>query len=338
MIPAQVIDGMSIGDGSEEGSPDLGVNTGRATTVATNAIPATQCPDPLNTCFHVHHSTVVSLETLDAVPVWDIGVHGEHEFVVNGSLVHNCWRETSNLVDGWLTPQEVERKRSEIPNHMWETEYDLQEPSVEGRAIDTDAVEEAFDRNLGEFDGTKAIRVQPIPKRSYITGIDWAKQQDMTIVATFDNTELPWVCVGWQKINRLPWPVMIGMALDQWQHYGGRLVHDATGIGNVVDDYIREGIPRSMHSLVKPVVMGGGQQRSNLFSDYIAAIEGRDMKYPMIDYAYGEHRYVTVDDLYGRGHPPDSVVAGALAWSQRKHKITAGMPTGGVRGSSPWQV
>jgi hypothetical protein len=68
-----------------------------------------------------------------------------------------CWRETSNPYDGWLEPDEVERKRNEISQHMWDTEYDLQEPSVEGRAIDTDAVERCFDAELGAMSGTKAI-------------------------------------------------------------------------------------------------------------------------------------------------------------------------------------
>ena len=35
---------------------------------------------------------------------------------------------------------------------MWRTEFDLQEPSAEGRAIDPEAVEWAFDAALGEAD------------------------------------------------------------------------------------------------------------------------------------------------------------------------------------------
>lgn len=249
-----------------------------------------------------------------------------------------CWRETSNPIDGWLTTEEVERKRGEIMEHMWATEYDLQEPSVEGRAINTEAVERCFDPAYGEFDGHKKIAADPIPGVNYITGIDWAKEKDMTVIATFDTTELPWVCVAWQKIQRLPWPVMIKMAMDQWLKYGGRMVHDATGIGNVVHDYIKEELPRPMHDKVTPVVMGGGRERSNFFNDYVAAIEGDELRYPRIHYAYDEHRYVTVDDLFGRGHPPDSVVAGALAWSRRRHKITVGLPSGGVRAASPWKM
>lgn len=249
-----------------------------------------------------------------------------------------CWRETSNLIDGWLTPDEVERKRLEIPTHMWETEYDLQEPSVQGRAIDTAAVERCFDAELGVFSGKQPYMLPHIAGHVYITGVDWAKESDMTVVVTYDTTTLPWVCVGWQMMNRQPWPEMIRKATTQWQVYGGKLVHDATGLGNVVHDWIRDMMPPHLLPDVYPLVMSAGRERSNLFSEYITGIENDDIRYPRIEYAYNEHKYVTVDDLYGRGHPPDSVVAGALPWTQRRHRVVLGPPMGAVRASSPWNI
>lgn len=242
-----------------------------------------------------------------------------------------CWRETANPVDGWLTHDEVERKRQEISQHMWETEYDLQEPSIEGRAIDSDAVMRCFTEEYGTYDGQKPITAVPILGHNYITGVDWAKERDQTVVSTFDTTLSPWVCVAWQKMNKLPWPVMVRRAMEQWWKFGGKMVHDATGIGNVVDDLIHEEQPRHLWKDVIPVVMGGGRERQNLFSEYIAAIEHDNLRFPRIEYAYGEHLYVTVDDLYGRGHPPDSVVSGALAWSQRRNKLTVPVAGGGTK-------
>ena len=49
-----------------------------------------------------------------------------------------CWKETQEP-NGWLSPAQVQRKRSEITAQMWRTEFDLQEPTAEGRAIDPDA-------------------------------------------------------------------------------------------------------------------------------------------------------------------------------------------------------
>jgi hypothetical protein len=43
---------------------------------------------------HVHHIT--SVGHVGFLPVYDIGVDGEHEFVVNGTVVHNCYKDTFN--------------------------------------------------------------------------------------------------------------------------------------------------------------------------------------------------------------------------------------------------
>jgi hypothetical protein len=99
---------------------------------------------------------------------------------------------------------------------MWATEYDLQEPSFEGRAIDQAKVEWAFDPSLGEVDGEENreyIFEGAAPTRTpYVTGIDWAKEQDWTIIATFRTDVTPWRCVAWRRTGRRPWPVLVGYA------------------------------------------------------------------------------------------------------------------------------
>ena len=57
-----------------------------------------------------------------------------------------CYRETL-APHGWLTEDQVTRKRGELSRTMWAVEYELQEPSAEGRAIDPAAVERMFDAN-----------------------------------------------------------------------------------------------------------------------------------------------------------------------------------------------
>ena len=54
-----------------------------------------------------------------------------------------------------------------------------------------------------------------------------------------------------------------------------------------------------------------GKERDELFTDYILAIEKGMIEGPSINFMKGEHLYATNDDLYGTGHPPDSIVAGA---------------------------
>ena len=57
-----------------------------------------------------------------------------------------------------------------------------------------------------------------------------------------------------------------------------------------------------------------GRQRRDLFISYIAALERHELKLPRLEPFYREHKYCRVDDLFGKGHPPDTVVAMALAY------------------------
>lgn len=244
-----------------------------------------------------------------------------------------CFRDTSNPIDGWLTQQQIKRKRSEVTSAMWSIEYDLQEPSAGTRAIDTTAVKEMFDASLGTYSLENSSREfwvfeEPDRHGDYITGVDWAKEHDWTVIVTFRTDCNPWRLVAYARMQRLPWPRMVrvldrrvgggggnrthGLAKPgRWNGYRGAAAHDATGVGNVVHDYTS--IEATGHVLT-------GQFRDNLLSDYIGAIEDGKVVAPMITSMYSEHLYATLDDVYGRGkdyHLPDTICAGAMAWSLR---------------------
>lgn len=73
-----------------------------------------------------------------------------------GWPVHQwCWRESVGTEEhpGWLSMEAITRKKHEVSEDMWNTEYDLQEPSHAGRAINTEAVEAMFDPELGMYEG-----------------------------------------------------------------------------------------------------------------------------------------------------------------------------------------
>jgi hypothetical protein len=109
----------------------------------------------------------------------------------------------------------------------------------------------------------------------------------------------------WQGFNRVQIPISHVSPGEA----GETTCHDATGLGNVIDDYITGD--------AEGVVMTG-KDRDALFTDYILAIEKGEIEAPMIRFMEGEHKYATVDDLYGSGHPPDSIVAGAMAYRASK--------------------
>jgi hypothetical protein len=255
-----------------------------------------------------------------------------------------CYKESSNSIDGWLLPDEIERKRSEIPLHMWQAEYDLQEPSFEGRAIDEAAVDRMFDPKLGfaEADVGKYIEIHaPKNDRDYVTGVDWAKSKDFTVIWTFDATVDPWITVAFERINRRPWPAMVDRLNWRLKRYGGKVAHDATGLGSVVADYIEipKGVrPRDIHDIVL-----GGRIRSDMITNYVNAVEKGMLKAPRLQWPFEEHKYVTPDDLYNgsaSAHLPDSIAAGMLAFSLHNTwtRIAVPVDISMTREKSPWKI
>jgi hypothetical protein len=251
----------------------------------------------------------------------------EHGWPVREWCYRECRRDDPNVVGGWLSDAEIERHKGRVPNSMWIIEYELGEPSIEGRAIVTEKVEAAFDEALGIFEGApnEYIEIEaPVEGARYAHGVDWAKDVDWTVIATFRTDVSPWLCVAWERTGRLEWPLMVRKLEDRLARYrptvDGRrrprvltVAHDATGLGDVIDDYVDVVIEQARPDGIKLV----GDRRRGIFSDYIAAIEDDAVRYPRIKFAFDEHRYATMDELYGSGHPPDTFVAGALGWTTR---------------------
>lgn len=224
-----------------------------------------------------------------------------------------CWRETCEEAGGWLPMADVRAKRATVSAYMWDIEYELGLPNPTGRAISTEAVERAFRSDLGVYEGREnEVIVLPgepaIPKpHLYGHGGDWAKKVDFSVFWTFRNmgSDRPYRAVAFRRMQRRPWPEMTA-AFDAFlTQFGGLAYHDGTGLGNVVHDLLT----RPAEGLIL-----SGRTRDDLFSEYIGAIERGEIEFPMIRWAYEEHLEASVDDVYGRGHPPDSIVAGALAY------------------------
>ena len=229
-----------------------------------------------------------------------------------------CFKEsllTPQNPTGWLAPSEVDRTQETVPARMWAVEYELQEPAIEGRAIMSTKVDAMFDRNLGEYDGDADERIVLEPPRrraSYVTGVDWAKDVDWTIIWTVrvvqEKPTLKLKTVAWSRTGRRPWADMIGDVNDRLKEYPGFLVHDATSAaGSILDEQLTVPADR-----VEPFVMVGARRR-DLFTNYIKAIEAGTIETPMIVWSWRNHKFATWAALFtSAGHTPDDVVAGAL--------------------------
>ena len=253
--------------------------------------------------------------------------------------------EPDGLEGGWLPMWLTIEKRDSVSVAMWDNEYELGEPSIEGRAFHTPAVEFSFIKEQGMRGRTKPFlgeegerlefpccekymetRVPCVRGHRYITGADWARDVDWTIIVTYRTDVSPWRMVAWERTGRKPWPLMLARFNIRKTRYPGLAVHDATGMGGkMVGDFLEVA--------AEPFTMVG-ERRAKLFTDYIVAMEHHEILSPRIMWAYNEHRLCTVKDLMkgGKdkgGHPPDSVVASALVWSMRDQDFIEGLEPGG---------
>lgn len=227
---------------------------------------------------------------------------------VKGWPIHEWSYHESSAADGWLLPSEVEAKRADVTAQMWKVEYDLQEPVTEGRAILIDLVNEMFLPGLGQFEGGVGEYIEiesPVEDARYVTGADWAKEQDYTVIVTFRVDVRPYLLVAYERRQREPWPDMIRRYDLRKRRFRGKSQHDRTGLGNVIHDF--------QEKKSAGVVMVGARRKA-LFSNYIAAIEDGMFIAPYIRSMYDEHKYAEVRELFGSGHPPDTLVAAALAY------------------------
>ena len=141
----------------------------------------------------------------------------------------------------------------------------------------------------------------------YVTGCDFAKEQDWTIIATYRTDVRPYRLVAYVRLGRISWKLMTRALDARMEAYSGRTVYDQTGVGNVVRDYLRDN-RRTASGMVLT-----GRNEDDMLTEYIAAVERGDYKSPFIRHAYTEHKYATMDAIYGSDHLPDTVCANALA-------------------------
>lgn len=246
-----------------------------------------------------------------------------------------CWRELLEP-HGWMSKRFIEGKRKTVSAQMWKTEYELNEPSGASRAFDLDRLEKVFvpyPRALEHVDKGDEEQMwvweKPQATGMYVVGADWAKEQDFTVIPVVRVDVTPHRLAKLTKINRRPYPVMIGMFNRDVQAYhaiGG--THDKTGLGNVVEDYVEFSDTIEGFTMV-------GRPRTQLLLDYISAvehggyalpsevIEGEfdDAGAPAVDEQLAKlkraHRGTTVADVYApgkwNGHLPDETSAMALA-------------------------
>ena len=278
-------------------------------------------------------SVVRSVRRGEPVEVFDLTVECGESFIAEGVIVHNCFRESHARGTGWLTEKEIARKKREVPSNVWDTEYDLQEPNPENRAIDTDAVARMFRKDLGVYEGRVGqtiIHQEPVPGASYVTGADWGKKRHNTFIVTFRTDVYPWLLVAYGRYAKESWPKMVSKFTSRLRMYPGKSAHDATGLGGVVEDYLEDdtvpkaGAKREVQELLTKArlrtegIIMRGERRQSMLNTYINYVELGKFVSPFIASMEKEHRLASYDDVFNsvRGHLPDSIAGASIASTQ----------------------
>lgn len=237
-----------------------------------------------------------------------------------------CYRCSANPIDGWLSQETIEQKKREIPAEMWRVEYELGEPSIGNRAFNSDAVEEMFSLPMDPIesdvkrDNERYLFAQPDKTGQYVAAADWAKEQDHTVITVWRVDGPTCDLVYYHRVNRHPYPMMIGWFNDALRYFDAEAIHDATGLGNVVADYLDLRV-RNFHMT--------GEKRDDMLSEHVVGVERGRIRAPRIPSMYLAYKYAQVGDLYNKGkefHLPDEVCSGALAWHIAKKGVGAGAP------------
>lgn len=241
------------------------------------------------------------------VEVWDMTVPDGHAFVANGLVVHNCWRESSVSNNGWLSTKQVEDKKASVPGTMWQIEYDLQEPNPEGRLFTAESLLSLFNGKIGTVeDRLRSYYEFEKPKEGalYSTGADWARDLHFCVITTLRYDVSPARLVAYERRQHEPYPLLVDRFEKRLERYPGKGIHDAIGVGASLSDYIA----------VDDVIDYNTKSRETLFSPYVLAVEAGKIQAPVVNVLHTEHKYCRYMDIFGKGHPPDGMVAMALAW------------------------
>lgn len=239
-------------------------------------------------------------------------------------IVQWCYRCSANPIDGWLSEETIEAKKQEIPAEMWRVEYELGEPSIGNRAFDSEAVEKMFGLKfaplvqLKEKDYEEYTFLDPVTDGSYVCAADWGRDQDYTVISVWRTDTAKMQLCYFLRVNRRPYPQMIGYFNAAIQKYQASAIHDATGLGNVVSDYVDV---RARGFFMT------GEKRAAMLSEYVNAVEKGMFEVPRFNSAYLAHKYAQVGDLYSSRqefHLPDEVCSFALAFKQSGRYVVAG--------------
>ena len=218
-----------------------------------------------------------------------------------------CYKESHVDNGGWLTQEEIDDKRATVPEQMWTVEYDLQLPNAEGRIFKEADIEAMFPPYLPKLEnfvyGSRYTFEEFDPDGLYATGCDWGKDRDWTEIITLRYDCEPMRVVCYERVQHESYKLMAKRFENRVRRFFGQSAHDATGVGNAVNDFLN--IPGLLDYKTR--------SKADLFMGLVVAIQEHEIVSPNIPLFKAALETLRNKDIFGSGHAPDGVVALALA-------------------------
>jgi hypothetical protein len=216
----------------------------------------------------------------------------------------------------FFPPEEWEEARRTLPEDVFRQEY----------------MAEFLEDSAGVFRGVDACTVPDLDKsveshRNVVVGCDVAKHTDWTVLVAMDAQTGR--CFALERFNQLDWPVQKDRIVAFSRRWGGRVILDATGVGDPVHDELKRALPD-----IEAVVLTLGS-KVDLVLRLAVAIAQRQVSWPrggdwdtlvseLKRYEYDIGPSGRVSYRAPSGHCDDCVVALALANHGRWKQGTAG--------------
>lgn len=136
--------------------------------------------------------------------------------------------------------------------------------------ISQDLIQTAVSKSSGLAD--------PMQGRTYVSGWDLARKYTFTVGVTLDITQRPYQLVAFERFRGLEWEEIFAAIRRRKAKYGGRVVIDSTGLGDVVISQIADIGPEGFNFGLK-----GGKAKTELLSNLDMFHAHGDIAYPYLE-------------------------------------------------------
>lgn len=143
------------------------------------------------------------------------------------------WRswQLPTWTNPYIPASEIAAMRDSMPALLFAQEVEaafVEDALTLFKLHDLDAAEQDATGEQAKIDG-----------HTYLTCVDIGRRQDATIINTIDTSVTPYQRVAFDRLERVPYPVIQSKIEGRWNAYGGKLVIESNGVGDPVIENLR---------------------------------------------------------------------------------------------------